>query len=215
MLTPCNGENGCGTVLRQNQQNVQRTDLFNTPSTMTAPSSISFPQMTDITGQLPQAQVPGTTSVPTGTGMIASTFPMPGTETIPGQPDLPMAADVNVNVNDDGSSSVIPESVLPESPQFAVPNNPLLPPGYQEILNYENLQYLNGFLRTQIGKYVRVEQLIGSSTLEDRYGYLIGVGINYIVLQELGTGNVSALDYYNIKYVYVYFSAPQLPTSRR
>lgn len=214
MLTPCGGENGCGTVLRHNHNQVtQRTDLFSTPPTMRTPSSISFPEMTDVTGSLPQAQVPGTTDVPTGTGLIASTFPMPGMETIPGQPDPPAGADVLV---DDGpASSVVPESVLPESPQFAVPNNPLLPPGYQEILNYENLQYLNGFLRTQIGKYVRVEQLIGSSTLEDRYGYLIGVGINYILLQELGTGNISAVDYFNIKYVYVYFSAPTLPTNRR
>lgn len=94
-----------------------------------------------------------------------------------------------------------------------MPPNPLLPPGYQEFISYENLQYLNGFLRTQIGKYVRIEQLIGSNLLEDRYGYLIGVGINYVLLQELDTGNVSALDYYNIKYVHIYYNYLNLPTS--
>ncbi len=114
-----------------------------------------------------------------------------------------------------GAGGVVPQPVLPEAPQFTVPQNPLLPPGYQEFISYENLQYLNGFLRTQIGKYMRVEQLIGSNILEDRYGYLIGVGINYILLQEQGTGNVSALDYYNIKYVHIYYSTPGLPAGEK
>ena len=61
---------------------------------------------------------------------------------------------------------------------------------------------------------MRVEQLVGSSNVEDRYGYLIGVGVNYILLQEIGTGNVSAIDYYNIKYVYIYYATPQLPYFR-
>lgn len=108
----------------------------------------------------------------------------------------------------------VPPPVLPSAPQFQVPANPLLPPGYQEFINYENLQYLNGFLRTQIGKYMRVEQLVGSNNIEDRYGYLVGVGINYILLQELGTGNILAVDYYGIKSVYVYFNQTLLPMGR-
>lgn len=95
-------------------------------------------------------------------------------------------------------------NVLPVAPTFNVPDNPLLPPGYQNILDYETLQYMTGFLRTQIGKYVRIEQLIGSDTIESRYGYLVGVGINYVLLKELSTGNIMMLDFYNIKFVYIY-----------
>lgn len=168
------------------------------------------------------AQIPGTSNVPTQSGEIASTFPMPGTipglqpnmpETIPGQPDPPL----NLNPQPPAARppSVNPPPVLPEAPRLSVPPNPLLPPGYQDFIDYENLQYLNGFLRTQIGKYMRVEQLVGSSNLEDRYGYLIGVGINYILLQEIGTGNIMAIDYYGIKSVYVYFNQTQLPTNRQ
>ena len=62
---------------------------------------------------------------------------------------------------------------------------------------------------------MRVEQQVGSNSIEERYGYLIGVGINYILLQELGTGNVSTLDYYNIKFVYIYYTNPSLPQSPR
>lgn len=94
--------------------------------------------------------------------------------------------------------------ILPEAPTFKIPANPLLPPGYQDIIDYETLQYMTGFLRTQIGKYVKMEQLIGSDTIETRYGYLVGVGINYVLLKELSTGNIMMLDFYNIKYVYVY-----------
>ena len=128
----------------------------------------------------------------------------PDMASIPGQPDPPAAA-----VR--GSSSVVPESVLPEAPQIQVPANPLLPPGYQEFITYENLQYLNGFLRTQIGRYMRGEQLIGSSNLEERYGFLLAVGINYILLQELGTGNIMTIDYYSIKSLYIYYTQPSLP----
>lgn len=128
----------------------------------------------------------------------------PGMGTIPGQPDPPAAAIR-------GGSSVVPEGVLPEDPQIPVPANPLLPPGYQEFITYENLQYLNGFLRTQIGRYMRVEQLIGSSSIEERYGFLIAVGINYILLQELGTGNIMTMDYYSIKSLYIFYSQPTLP----
>ncbi len=165
---------------------------------------------------------------PSLTGVAASTTPMPDASsmtgmsamasmssstdpdidptigTIPGQPD-PTAATGR------GGSSVVPESVLPEAPQIQVPANPLLPPGYQEFITYENLQYLNGFLRTQIGRYMRVEQLIGSSNMEERYGFLLAVGINYILLQELGTGNVMTIDYYSIKSLYIYYSQPALP----
>ena len=187
MLTSCMGENGCGTLvhtnpMQQNRVNPTSPDLHRT-------------QMTNFV-----VPVPGTSSYPSGTGAIAANMAMPGiwpdengVETIPAQPDP------------------VPDPILPENPQFQVPANPLLPPGYQEVLSYENLQYMNGFLRTQIGKYLHVEQMIGTNQLEDRYGYLVGVGLNYILLQQAGTGNISAIDYYSIKYVYVYYQQEGLP----
>ena len=213
MITPCNAENGCGTLTPVGSQ------MGN--NTFAPAPGLHLSQMTNVAPQQGSAAPSpslGPAALPSQSGMIASTFPMPssqtsvtaaGMETIPGQPDPPLLSEPAARST---VSGVIPEPVLPEAPQFQVPNNPLLPPGYQETISYENLQYLNGFLRTQIGKYMRVEQLVGSNMLEDRYGYLIGVGINYILLQEQGTGNVSALDYYNIKYVYIYYyTTPSLP----
>ncbi len=204
MATLCNGENGCGTVSIQ--------DMASGPS-YTPTDRVPFTQMTEFMPQMAQ-----NSNVPSDTGVIASMDPISGSissalqaqtgaETIPGQPDTP-ASQIS-----QGGSSIIPERILPEAPQFQVPNNPLLPPGYQEVIDYENLQYLNGFLRTQIGKYIRIDQLMGSSMVEDRYGYLVGVGLNYILLQEMGSGNISAIDFYNIKYVYIYHTTTGLPTN--
>lgn len=95
--------------------------------------------------------------------------------------------------------------VIPNSPTFHVPANPLLPQNYNEVLDYNAVQYLNGMFRTQIGRYVKVSQLMGSNTLEEFEGYLIGVGINYIILQDYITGNIRILDIYGIKNMYVYY----------
>lgn len=101
--------------------------------------------------------------------------------------------------------------VLPTNPQFASPNNPLLPPEYSEILDYNTIQYMNGIFRTQIGKYVKVNQLIGSNTIQELDGFLIGVGINYIVLQEYDGVNITFVDFYGIKNMYVYYEEIENP----
>lgn len=112
-----------------------------------------------------------------------------------------------------GMSTTLPE-LIPNAPTFNVPANPLLPPGYQEVLDYNSIQYANGFYRTQIGRYVRVEQLMGSNSVVSKEGYLIGVGINYIILQEASTGSIQVIDIYGVKSMYVYYnlnSAPERP----
>ena len=69
----------------------------------------------------------------------------------------------------------------------------------------ENLQYLNGFIRTQIGKRVTVEFLVGTNTLTDRTGILVGMGANYILLNEVETDDLLACDFYNIKFIRFYY----------
>ena len=101
--------------------------------------------------------------------------------------------------------------ILPNSPTFRVPANPLLPDEYSEILDYNSLQYLNGIYRTQIGRFVRVEQLVGSNTLQEYDGFLIGVGINYIILQEYSNANIRIMDIYGIKNMYVYYTDVRRP----
>ena len=102
-------------------------------------------------------------------------------------------------------STQVTTNVIPGAPSFSVPSNPLLPPGYQETLDYSSLQYANGFYRTQIGRYVRLDQLLGSNTMTTQEGFLIGVGYNYLILQEGYTGNILVVDIYSVKNMYVYY----------
>ena len=228
----CNLEGGCGTVSK-----VQRTDNMNR-NTHTDNNAndymLTYSQMSEYIDPQPDTQIPGNG----GSAKPSSPQNMSQMSTSDQSREVNMA---NVNqgfgdrsgyispnyqiptVSASGSSVGLennpiysgPGPLLPNSPIFKVPSNPLLPPEYQELLSYNDLQYLNGFLRTQIGKYMRVEQLVGSNMIEERYGYLVGVGNNYIILQELTTDNVMALDYYNIKMVYIYLSNPTLPTNSR
>lgn len=68
-----------------------------------------------------------------------------------------------------------------------------------------SLQYINGFLRTQIGKKVNVEFLIGTNTVTDRTGTLMGVGANYLLLNEVETDDLLICDFFSVKFVRVYY----------
>ncbi len=69
----------------------------------------------------------------------------------------------------------------------------------------ENLQYLNGFIRTQIGRRVTIDFLIGSDNLQSKTGYLLAVAQNYLLLNELDTNDVTACDLYTMKFIRFYY----------
>ena len=81
--------------------------------------------------------------------------------------------------------------------QFA----PITPTTQPEPLTMSSTEYLNGFLRTQIGRRVRVEFLIGTGTLLDRTGTLLGVGANYINLRLIESDDVMTCDFFSIKFI--------------
>jgi len=62
---------------------------------------------------------------------------------------------------------------------------------------------LNEYLRTIIGSYIELELLIGSQDRITMYGLLKGVGTNYILMEDIISRTVTAVDFYNIKYVKV------------
>lgn len=132
--------------------------------------------------------------------ILGTTQMTPIVESVPGS-----SSGLDTGTVSDGSTQVT-TNITPGAPSFSVPPNPLLPPGYQETLDYNSLQYANGFYRTQIGRYVRVDQLLGSSNMTTQEGFLIGVGYNYIILQEGFTENILVVDIYSIKNMYVYYN---------
>lgn len=62
-------------------------------------------------------------------------------------------------------------------------------------------QYLQGYLKTQIGKFMRVDFLMGTGTFIDKEGVLVQVGIDHIVLRETKTDSLITCDLYSIKFV--------------
>ena len=98
-----------------------------------------------------------------------------------------------------------------ENPSVVLPQSPLSPNGYQEEIDNTALQSFNGFLRTQIGRYMRVQQLVTSDRTEDRLGFLVGVGSNFIILQDITTGNILVIDIFSIRLTYVYYSPAVVP----
>lgn len=68
-----------------------------------------------------------------------------------------------------------------------------------------DIVYTQGYLKTQIGRRVKVEFLIGTNMLVDREGTLMDVGISYIIIQEVDTDDLLLCDIYSIKFVRFYF----------
>ncbi len=69
--------------------------------------------------------------------------------------------------------------------------------------------YIAGYLKTQIGKLVKVEFLIGS-TITDRFGVLVNVGVSYILLRPIDVNGLLLCDLYSIKFVTI-VERPTLP----
>jgi len=78
---------------------------------------------------------------------------------------------------------------------------PVAPPGEQAPQTVQSRLYTPGFLRTQIGRRMRVEFLIGTGAMIDRTGTLIGVGASYILLQMVDSDDIMLCDIYSIKFV--------------
>jgi hypothetical protein len=64
-----------------------------------------------------------------------------------------------------------------------------------------NQNYTQGFLRTKIGKRVRIEFLVGTNTFVDRGGILEEVGVSYVVIRDEFSGSRVMADLYSIKFV--------------
>jgi len=97
------------------------------------------------------------------------------------------------------------------TPYVTIPQTPMTTLEFTETIDMTDVQNYLGFLRTQIGRYMRVEQLMGSNQVESRYGFLVGIGSNFIILQEITSGNIMVVDLFTIRLTYIYYSDPVVP----
>ena len=89
-----------------------------------------------------------------------------------------------------------------------MPAFPLYPDGLNQYpfpVTAESLRYHNGFMRTQIGRRITVDFLMGANTIVQKTGYLLGVAQDYILLNEIDTNDITTCDYYNIKFIRYYY----------
>lgn len=79
-----------------------------------------------------------------------------------------------------------------------------------EILT--NPIYTPGFLRTQIGKLMRIEFLIGTNNMVDRIGFLEDVGASYILLRSFEGDSMIYADIYAIKFITISATYSGMPS---
>jgi hypothetical protein len=68
-----------------------------------------------------------------------------------------------------------------------------------------DIQFTQGYLKTQIGRHVKVEFLVGTSMFIDKEGILVDVGTSYIIIRETETDDLLLCDMYSIKFVRFYY----------
>ncbi|MFZ5967852.1 MAG: hypothetical protein ACOYVK_11860 [Bacillota bacterium] len=130
-----------------------------------------------------------------GMPMMPAGNPMhPGMPIMPERPTMPM-----------GTAQPMP---LPTPQPTPMPEPTTLPPDFE----YEpgapvetDINYTQGYLKTQIGRYVKIEFLIGTNMLIDREGTLLDVGISYVIIREPETDDLLLCDIYSVKFVKIFF----------
>jgi len=64
-----------------------------------------------------------------------------------------------------------------------------------------SVDYIPGYLASNIGRNVRAEFILGTSQFTDKTGVLVDVGINYFVLQDINSRAYIMCDLYSVRFV--------------
>ncbi|WDC84410.1 hypothetical protein PL321_00895 [Caloramator sp. mosi_1] len=68
----------------------------------------------------------------------------------------------------------------------------------------KNINFTQAYLRTQIGKKVKIDFLIGTNLFIDKEGILLEVGVSYIVIRETTSNAKVMCDFYSIRFVTIF-----------
>lgn len=67
-------------------------------------------------------------------------------------------------------------------------------------VDQNKMQNLNDLMKTQVGKKIAIQFLVGNDNLIEKKGTVLTVGDDYIILNEEETGNTLVCDFYNIRF---------------
>lgn len=152
----------------------------NLPIPYGRPHTQMSPLQGTVMGGIPMPTLP--TGVPVGGGMSSA---VPTSQITP--------------ATQNGISGQMPMNGVTQGPVQPVMNGAT--PGTQVPVTVENPLYTAGFLRTQIGRRIRVEFLLGTNLLTDRSGTLVAVGASYILIRLVDSDDLMMCDIYSIKFV--------------
>ncbi|AGY76762.1 MULTISPECIES: hypothetical protein [Clostridium] len=114
---------------------------------------------------------------------------------------MPMTPEPEPEMPEFDSSDEIRQTPIPSHPPMPSPNPFEMAPGSPV---QQDTNYTQGYLKTQIGKRVRVTFLLGTGTLQDRTGILDSVGISYIIIRNEETSTRELADIYSVKFVTIF-----------
>lgn len=81
---------------------------------------------------------------------------------------------------------------------------PAVPLSEQPPTTVQSTLYTPGYLRTQIGKRMRIEFLIGTNGTTDRTGTLVTVGASYVIIRLVDSDDLMLCDIFSIKFVTIF-----------
>lgn len=98
---------------------------------------------------------------------------------------------------------LVPQIPLrPQVPQ--VPQTPPVPTDQIPLPPLADINFIQAYLKQNIGKHIKADFLLGTNTFQDREGTLIEVGVNYFVIIETDTDDRLLCDMYSLKFVRFY-----------
>lgn len=139
----------------------------------------------------------------------------PETKTV--EDNMDFIETMNINEQSDENSQNQSENLVPQNQNNNVQpidnglmNNISIGSNFGELANSvqvapSELNYLNGFIKTQIGRKVTVDFLLGTNTMISKTGFLVGVASDFIVLNEENTNDITTCDFNNIKFIRFYY----------
>jgi hypothetical protein len=74
----------------------------------------------------------------------------------------------------------------------------------EEEPTLKNINFTQAYLRTQIGKKVKIDFLIGTNLFIDKEGILLEVGVSYVVIRETTSNAKVMCDFYSIRFVTIF-----------
>ena len=120
------------------------------------------------------------------------------------RPQPPMKSHMMQNSTMMAPSSYATQSPMPATPAPSGMQLPVMDDQSMLSPTLTNINFTQAYLRTLIGRNVRISFLIGTSLLVDRVGTLVEVGISYVVLKQLDANTNVMADLYSIKFVDIY-----------